>query len=271
MGLRSWRRAGTPIAALAALLALTACGGGSDDNASDQSGKETLRMGVAIGPPYMFKTATGEWTSYWAELAEDLERVEGVEIEFVETTWPTMVAGLQADKYDFTQPISGTPERAEAVDFSESVVEIGTLFFVSADSDFRTVEDLNKEGVKIATISGSAEETFAKNNAPNATLRALPTASVADLATEVTSGRSDAFVNSSYFAQAVVPEFNMRAIPDYESNPGGMDSVPTQFAVQKGDQELADRLNGFIQKEREAGRFQELDKKWLTLENLLKG
>src|SRR5258708_6637781 len=79
-----------------------------------------------------------------------------------------------------------------------------SLYVVKQGATLQTLNGLNKPSVRIAPISGSAEEEATRKLLPKATLRSLPTASVADLATEVTAGRSDAMVDSSYLAPALV-------------------------------------------------------------------
>lgn len=247
---------------------LSACSKSSNAETTTQ---KTVRIGVAVGPPFMFRDATGEWTSFSAELARKFGEAKNLTITFVPTTWPTMVAGLQSNKYDFTQPINATAERSAVVDFTSPISAAGSLFFVKQDSKYQTIEDLNKTGITIAVISGSAEEAVAKRLAPKATFRSLTTATVADLATEVTAGRSNAFMDSSYLAPAVDAKFVLRSIPSYDSTPNGIEPVYIGFSVRKGDTELLTELNDFIASETKSGDLKALADKWLTVENALRG
>jgi polar amino acid transport system substrate-binding protein len=265
------------VAAVAGLLLtalVSACGsssGAANSAGSAGTAPKTVRIGVAVGPPFMFRDASGGWTSFSAELARKFGKAKNLNIQFVPTTFPTIVAGLQANKYDFIQPINATPARSAVIDFSNPVSAAGALYFVKQGSTFKTLDDMNKPSVKIATISGSAEEEATRKLLPKATLRSLPNASVADLATEVTAGRSDVMVDSSYLAPALESKFPLRSIPDYKSNPDGLGPVNIGFAVRKGDTQLLTQLNDFIASEKASGDLKALADKWLTVENALKG
>ncbi len=232
---------------------------------------KTIRMGAAAGPPFLFRDATGGWTSFSAELARKFAEANNMKLEFVPTTWPTMVAGLQSNKYDFTQPVNATPERRLVVDFTSQISAAGSLFFIKAGAPYKTIEDLNSPSVTIAVISGSAEESVARKLVPKAKFRALPTATVADLATEVISGRSSTFIDSSYLAPAVDEKFGLTTIPSADSTPDGIEPVQIAFAVRKGDAALQTQLNDFIAKFTASGDLKKLADTWLTVENALKG
>jgi ABC-type amino acid transport substrate-binding protein len=230
-----------------------------------------VRIGVAVGPPFMFRDASGNWTSFSADLARKFGEATGLKVEFVPSSFATFIAGLQADKYDFIQPINATPERSAVVDFADPVSAAGTLYFIKSNSQYKDIKDLNKSSVRIATITGSAEEGVTRKMLPSATLRSLPNATVADLATEVVSGRAEAFVDSSYLAPAVESQFDLRTIPTYESTPDGLEPVNISFAVRKGEGTLLKMLNDFIAQEKSSGDLKALQTKWFTVENSLKG
>jgi polar amino acid transport system substrate-binding protein len=231
-----------------------------------------VRVGAAAGPPFMIlDSSTGKWTSFSADLARKFGAYEHVKIEFVPTTFTTIIAGLQSNKYDMIQPINATPERKQVVDFTTGVSAAGAMFFVPAGSSYKTLDDLNKPSVTIATITGSAEETVTKQLLPKATLRSLPNASVASLATEVTAGRSDVMVDSSYLAPAVKKAFKLDSIPSYASTPSGVDPVQIGFVVNKGNSALLKALNKFIAVEKANGDLEKLAESTLTVANSLKG
>lgn len=264
-------------AAALAIASLSACSSGGSAQPSATKNADglvvgsTIRMGAAAGPPFMIKGEDGQWTSFSAALAREFAKYEKVKLEFVNTSFPLFVAGLQSDKYDFTQPINATDERKAAVDFADGVSAAGSLFFVPKGSGLTSTEDFNKPSVTIATISGSAEEQLLHTLVPKATVRSLPNASVADLAAEVTSGRSTAMINSSYLAPAIKTAFQLGSVPDYDSNPDGIEPVSISFAVRKGDSTLLKALNHFIKVTTDNGEMKKLAEKWLTVDNALKG
>lgn len=259
-------------AIIASLSACSAAGNAAESSTGALAPNSVVRVGAAAGPPFMIlDSSTGQWTSFSAELAKKFGTYAHVKIEFVPTSFTTIVAGLQSNKYDIIQPINATAERKQAVDFTNGVSAAGAMFFVPAGSKFKKLSDLNKSSVTIATITGSAEEAATKQLLPNANLRSLPNASVATLATEVTSGRSDVMVDSSYLAPAVKNQFALSSIPNYATTPNGIDPVQIAFAVRKGDSTLLNALNKFIASEKASGDLTKLAGSTLTVANSLKG
>jgi ABC-type amino acid transport substrate-binding protein len=255
-------------------LAVTGAGAGTSGTtaaAAKLPKGSVVKIGVAVGPPFLLRTPGGQWTSFSAELIRKFGQAEGLKIEFVPTSWPTMIAGLQAHKYDLTQPINATPERRQVVKFSAPVSAAGVLYFVPKDSSYHTLADLNDSSVTIATISGSAEEEVTRKLLPKAKLRSLTSASVADLATEVVSGRSNVFVDSSYIAPPVMKKFSLTTIPGYASKPNGIQPVSIGFSLRKDESTLLGQLNAFIAAQKANGGLKRLAAKWLTYDNILKG
>ncbi|MCU1551988.1 MAG: putative glutamine transport system substrate-binding protein [Glaciihabitans sp.] len=274
--MKSLKRIAVLVAAVAVVAGISACSTSASTPSSSTDGKlaagTVVKVGAAAGPPFMIlDSSTGQWTSFSADLARKFGTYAHVKIQFVPTSFTTIIAGLQSNKYDMIQPINATPERKQAVDFTSGVSAAGAMFFVPAGSKFKTLADLNKPSVTIATITGSAEETVTKQLLPKATLRSLPNASVATLATEVTAGRSDVMVDSSYLAPAVKNAFSLDSIPSYASTPNGLDPVQIGFSVRKGDTALLNALNKFIAAEKANGDLQKLADSTLTVANSLKG
>lgn len=277
-----WRTSAVGFVALLTTGTLTACsssGHSSSRTAPSDASKAsahplsgtTIRVGVAAGPPFMFQDTNGNWTSFSYQLIEKFGQWEGAKMQLVPSSFPTFIAGLQAGKYEMIQPINQTPAREQVADFSSPVSGGGTTIFVKANSKYSTISDLNNSNVTIAVISGSADETVAKQLLPKANYRSLPTATVADLATEVVSGRSDAMVDSTYLAPAVQPTFHLKSIPDYNTNPSGLSPVNIAFPVAKGNTVLLKELDAFIKQETGSGDIKALANQWLTLQNDLKG
>jgi ABC-type amino acid transport substrate-binding protein len=277
--MKAFTRIAYVVVAAAVVAGVSACStSGSASSSTTPSASDMLpagtvvKIGVAAGPPFMIlDSSTGQWTSFSADLARKFGTYDHVKIQFVPTSFTTIIAGLQSNKYDMIEPINATPERKQVVDFTTGVSAAGATFFAPAGSKYKTLADLNKPSVTIATITGSAEETETKQLLPKATLRSLPNASVATLATEVTAGRSDVMVDSSYLAPAVKNAFKLISIPSYASTPNGLDPVQIGFAVDKGNTALLDALNKFIAVEKANGYIAKLTESTLTVANSLKG
>ncbi len=136
-----------------------------------------LRMGVLQAPPWFSKNPeTGKWESGLAvTLGQNMAEVLSAELEFVEVTWGTAVATLQANKIDFMPILDPKPERAMSIDFpTNPLLYISLAVLADEDLAADTWADLNKKGVKVAVPQGSSMDSFITKNLPNADIQRFP-------------------------------------------------------------------------------------------------
>jgi polar amino acid transport system substrate-binding protein len=148
-----------------------------------------LRCGAAVYPPYVMRDpVTGEYSGFFSELCKQFgEEVLGVPVEFVDTTWDNIVAGLQAGKWDLSMALNRTPTRALAVAFSEPAVPYEVSLVYNAKNpkvpaDAKGVADFDKDGMSIAVVSGTAMDKSMTPLVHHATLLRLPSSDEARLA-----------------------------------------------------------------------------------------
>jgi ABC-type amino acid transport substrate-binding protein len=122
-----------------------------------------LRVGVALAPPMTTEqpdgTVGGPNLIPLQELAEEL----GVKLTPVPAQWSNIVAGLQADRYDFAANLDYTVERAVAIQFTDPVYEYQGVFVVKASAAPTTAEEVLAAGSPIAVAQGSAPEASLQN------------------------------------------------------------------------------------------------------------
>src|SRR5215472_12554988 len=94
----------------------------AQDSSTWQSVRQAgvLRCGVATSPPYTMKDPkTGTYSGVFPDLCRQFgEQVLKVKVEYVDTTWDNIVAGLQSNKWDLSMALNDTPEREKAISFS---------------------------------------------------------------------------------------------------------------------------------------------------------
>jgi ABC-type amino acid transport substrate-binding protein len=162
------------LAALAALILAVGAGwfgaglrGGGEAAATDASSgafiegikeRGVLRVGVAIAPPMTVREEDGTLGGANIIPLERLAEELGVRLEPVPAEWKNIVAGLQADRYDFAANLDHTVERSLSIQFSDPVYEYPGVFVVKANSPHTTAEDVIKDGGQIAVAQGSSPE-----------------------------------------------------------------------------------------------------------------
>ena len=121
-----------------------------------------LRVGVALSPPLTAQQPDGSLGGPNIIPLEELAAELGVKLTPVAADWNNIVAGLQADRYDFAANLDATVERSLTVQFTIPVYEYQGVFGVKADSPYKTADDVIKAKKPIATIQGQAPEAALK-------------------------------------------------------------------------------------------------------------
>jgi ABC-type amino acid transport substrate-binding protein len=156
---------------------------------------QALRVGYEGYPPYTMKDpATGQLTGFSVDLAEYIAREAGWKVEWIQTSPDTKIPDLQAGKFDvMTEPIFRTIPRATRVSFSRPYAYFGDAAGIvrKGDTRFKVIEDLNKSGVTIVVRQGYTDQTYAADNLPAATLRALKVDDASQLFLEVITKKAD--------------------------------------------------------------------------------
>lgn len=131
----------------------------------------TLRVGTT-GDYKPFSSREGNsFAGFDIDMAEAIAGALGVELEFIETSWPTLMDDLKADKYDIGMGgISRTVVRQIQARFSQPYVTYGKTPLVRAEDvdRFGSLADIDQAGVRIGVNPGGTNEAFVTQNIRNA-------------------------------------------------------------------------------------------------------
>lgn len=221
-------------------------------------GRGVLKVGTTgdYKPMSYLDPETGRYIGFDAELAEDLADALGVDIEYVETSWPTLMDDTLAGKFDLAVcGITVTDERKEQVLMSDGYLENGkTVLCRSEDADkYVSLEAINRPGVRVMENPGGLNEQFARENLPDATLI------IHDVNQEipglVADGEADVMITEIMEAGYYVGQDDRLAAPlIHEPFTNGELGV----LMPKGSEDLLDYVNEFLEEERDSGRIDEL-------------
>lgn len=213
--------------ALAMVLSMAACGGGSGgsepnappantdapdasaDQKTDESdvayvqNKGTLVVGMTDFAPMDYRDTDGNWIGFDADMASAFAKSLGVNVEFQEITWDYKVMELNAKSIDCVwNGMTLNDEVKAAMDTGKAYCLNAQVLVVPADkaADFENLTSL--EGLNVAVESGSAGEDAAE--ALGASTTAV--AKQADALMEVSAGTADAAVIDLLMAGAMIGE-----------------------------------------------------------------
>jgi polar amino acid transport system substrate-binding protein len=142
------------------------------------------------------------------------------------------------------------------------------------DARFKTLDDFNKTGVKIAVIQGEVGHLYAQKNLPTAELVVLLGADISLALAQVSAGKVDAAFTDGWTIEAYAKE-HPETQDFLEVNPAASYGInPVTWAVRQGDADLLTFLNTAIIDLEADGKFLEFEEKydahWLRPEFELK-
>lgn len=227
----------------------------------------TIRIGTTGDyiPMSWLNPATGKYEGIDAELSQIIADSLGVKIEYIPTTWPTLSADCQADKFDIALcGISRNFARAKTMAMSDAYGEglFGkTILCRKTDAKkFKTVADLNKPNVRIMINPGGTNEKFARANLPNAKL--IVHNDNADIPIQIADGNADIMITETVEAVSWIKREPRLAAPLIDKPfDGTIHSCGILMA--KGDQELLNYVNFVLAELRMDGRLEQLEIKYL--------
>ena len=206
----------------------------------------------------------GKPTGFDNELIEDLRKYAPFEIKQEILPWTGILAGVSTGKYDvaITAAII-TKERKKSLDFTSPIAD-ATHHYVKRkdDKSITSIKDLNGKAVGVqagsALLARLPELGTMLEKEGGKIGKIVEYTSYPEAYQDLALGRVDYVVNTVINIKTLVAE--KPAVFELGQAVSGR-SFPA-WAVAKDNTELRDFLNGFIAKEKETGRFAELQKKW---------
>ncbi len=239
------------------ILILTSCSTARDSLSAVRS-RGVLLVGATgdYRPMSYLEPETGKYVGFDAALAEDLAAALGVRLEFVPTTWPTLMDDTLAKKFDLAVcGITITSARKELALMSAGYLENGkTVLCRAEDADkFTSLEAIDRPEVRVMENPGGLNEKFARANLPQATLIIHPVNE--EIPGLVASGRADVMITEILEAEYYVNQDSRLAAPLLNTP---FTHGELGFLLPPGGDPLLEYVNAFIAKERESGRLDEL-------------
>lgn len=128
-----------------------------------------LRVGTTgdFKPFSFLNPATNDYEGHDIDAAKMLAESLGVKIQFVKTTWPTLLKGIQEDQYDIAMcGITRNLARQKVAALTHPYINVGKAPMIrAADRNrFKTLADIDQPGVKIGVNPGGTNQRFVDAN-----------------------------------------------------------------------------------------------------------
>ncbi|PIE83047.1 MAG: amino acid ABC transporter substrate-binding protein [Candidatus Contendobacter odensis] len=204
----------------------------------------SIKVGMSTFIPWAMRNKKGELIGYEIDVAKQLAKDMGVNVQFIPTAWDGIIPALLAGKFDIIiGGMSITPERNLTVNFTTPYARSGTQMVAHKKlaAGFSSLDDFNKPDVVLSVRRGTTPAISARKLMPKATLRQFDEDALA--LQEVLNGKAHAFVTS-----IPTPAFEALRHPDTLFLPIAEPFVQNAegFAVRKGDPDALNFFNNWI-------------------------
>ncbi len=204
---------------------------------------------------------TGTYIGFDAALTEDLAKSLGVKVEYVPTSWPTLMEDTLAGKFDLAMcGITVTDARKEQALMSDGYLGNGKTVLCRAEDaeKYTSLEAINRPEVRVMENPGGLNEKFARENLPDAEI--LIHDVNAEIPGLVAEGEADVMITEILEAGYYCAKDARLAAP-LINDPFTRGQLGV--LLPKGSDALLEYVNTFIEKERESGRLDELAEQYI--------
>ncbi|MDO4865066.1 MAG: transporter substrate-binding domain-containing protein [Clostridia bacterium] len=245
--------------AMALMLAMTvAAVAESADLLSQIRERGTLIIGTEGNwAPWTYHDENDVLTGFDIEIGSLIARGLGVEPEFMETDWDSILAGVDSGRFDIAcNGVGYTEIRAQKYSFSEPYVYTEIVLVVRGDNeDIHSVDDLDGR-----TTANTASSTFAGiGEQYGATV--TPVNTLTETIMLVEQGRVDATINAKgsiddYLGEH--PDANIKVVQVLD------EGEPVAYPVRKGEETeaLVAAINEILEQARQDGTLSALSVKY---------
>ena len=228
-----------------------------------------LRVGTNPAyEPFEYKTAAGDIVGFDIEIANALCAQLQRKCVFVESEFDSIIAGLQAKKFDvIVSSLSITPERQRVVDFTKRYYKTPSAIVVKKTVKYDGPASL--KGMKIGVLKASTQEKWALGELKPVGVNVVPYQSQDQVYLDMQAGRLDGTVadkvevNGGFLRKPEGKDYGYVGHDQYEPKYYG---EGIGIAMRKGQGELKKQLNDAIDAIRKNGTYDQIAKKYFDFD-----
>ena len=168
---RNFGRLASLVVAILALLAVTACGGGGSASSGGDGGGDllqeikdrgTIRVSTDPAyPPQSFLANDGTYKGFDIDVAEEIAKRMGVEVQWMAPSWDIITAGNWNGRWDISVgSMTVTPERAKVLYFSPPYYYTPAAAAVHEDNTDITNVETDLDGKTVGVCSACTYEFY---------------------------------------------------------------------------------------------------------------
>ncbi len=226
----------------------------------------TLRVGMTGDyRPFTYRdkaNAVATFEGFDVDMAQALGKALGVKVEFVQTSWPTMMKDFEANNFDMVSGgVSITLDRQKKGFFTSPIMREGKTPIARCGdvAKFGTIADIDKPAVRVVVNPGGTNERFARVNLKSANIRVHnDNVTIFD---EIAKGQADLMItdaSETLYQQKLHPGVLCAVHPDKP-----FDFSEKAYWLQR-DEALKAFVDQWLHISREDGSYQTIFAKWFN-------
>ncbi|RXT07301.1 transporter substrate-binding domain-containing protein [Ammoniphilus sp. CFH 90114] len=222
-----------------------------------------IRVGTAgdYKPFTYLNPKTGEYEGYDIDAAKKMAKDLGVEVKFVQTSWPTLMSDLLADKFDIAMGgITRNVARQKTAQLTHPYIEFGKspLIRLEDKEKFKSLADIDQPHVRIGVNPGGTNKVFVDANFKKAQVTVVE--NNLDIPGLVAEGKYDVMITDNIEAMLYSKEDKRlyAALTD--------DTFTTDekgYLMHRGDQVFTNWVNLWMEEMTLKGEFEKLENQWI--------
>ena len=219
-----------------------------------------LIVGMELSyPPFETTDPQGQPSGVSVDLARDLGKFLGREVEIQNIRFDGLIPSLQTRKIDLIiSSMTATAERSRTIAFSDPYLSTGLCLLVGKNSTIHAMADADQPGRVLAVKQGTTGHVYATDKVKQA--RVLVLNSEAACVLEVVQGKADAFIYdqiSTYENWRHNEETTRPLLQPFQQESWAI-------GLRQDDAELRQQVNRFLQDYKARGGFEKLGDRYLS-------
>ena len=159
------------------------------------------------GPPNSFVNKKGERVGFMIDLVKAMAADMGVKLTTQDYDFRGLIPAAMSGKVDFiAADMAPTSQRSLQLLFSDAFFEEPVVMYAKKSKGFHNVTELNRRGVSVGVVQGSANRMILQRQFPKAEIREFSGGGPA-LAEAVAADRVDAAINTASNARGNIARY----------------------------------------------------------------
>ena len=221
-----------------------------------------LRVGFESGYlPFEMTNKKGAYIGFDMDMALEMAKAMGVELEYVNTAWDGIIPALLSDKFDIIMSgMTVTQSRNLKINFADPYIVVGQTILIDKKlaGTIKSYKDLNDPKYTVTSKLGTTGEQAVKRLLPKANYKSFEVET--DAAMELLNGKADATVYDLPFCGYFYAERGKDKLV-FLDEPFTFE--PLAWAINKGDPDFLNWLNNFLRQVKNDGRYERMYNKWI--------